>query len=198
MTRITAYICYFVHNARGSWGNSPDGIKENQMTITTVTATMEFSTKFGKFLTNYHDFGNVGIISLRHGDIGKGTPVVRIQSACLFGQSLHSLHCDCAAQLDDALSRVQVESGVIVFSPRGEGKGAGLVPKIRAMEMERTTGCASPEAYRKLGYPSGDLREFSLEAQVLVELGVSKRIRLLTVHEGKRRAVENAGFTIVT
>ena len=159
-----------------------------------ITATTKLNTDFGVFTVNHHEIEGVGIVSLSHGNLSSGRPLVRIQSACLFGQSLHSRHCNCRWQLDAAMSQIGVGDGVIVFSPRGEGKGAGLAMKIRAMDRERETGCGETQAFLDLGLPSGDLREFSVEARVLQELGVSKRIRMPTENEKKRRALLDAGF----
>ena len=162
-----------------------------------ITGSTVLDTEFGKFKANFHRLGTVELVSLVHGDVTAGIPFVRIQSACLFGQTMHSKLCDCRKQLDDAMLRVQAQGGVIVISPRGEGKGAGLETKVRAMELERINGCKADEAYIQLGYPSDDLREFTLEAQALIELGVTKRIKLLTDNEKKRAAVIAAGSDIV-
>ena len=161
-----------------------------------ITATTELATDFGFFTVNHHEIEGVGIVSLSHGIITTGRPLIRIQSACLFGQSLHSRHCNCKWQLDAAMSQVGAGNGVLIFSPRGEGKGAGLPFKIRAMEQERRTGCGETQAFLDLGLSSGDLREFSVEARVLQELGVSKRIRMSTENEKKRKAVLDAGFEL--
>lgn len=163
-----------------------------------ITAQAILSTKAGRFTVRYHEISGAIFVSFTHGDVTRGIPIVRIQSACLFGQSFHSEHCDCGKQLDEAMERVQANSGAIVFSPRGEGKSAGLGTKIRAMELERVADCHGDEAYLRLGLSSGDLREFGSEIEVLRELGVSKQIVLITGNERKRSAASAAGFTLVS
>lgn len=168
--------------------------KEGNMTITASTI---LKTDFGDLRVSHHEVQGEQFVSFAHGEISTGRPLIRIQSACLFGQTMLSRQCDCRWQLQSALSQIAAGNGVVVYSPRGEGKGAGLGPKVRAMELERVTGCSPVEAYQRLGLPA-DLREFEAEAQVCVELGVSKRVRTSTENERKLRALRDAGFEIVS
>lgn len=162
----------------------------------TTTATLLMPTGFGTFTVRHHRVDGADLLSLVHGDVTTGVPIVRLQSACLLGQTFGSRQCDCKEQLEGAMCSIQKAAGVIVFSPNGEGRGAGLAAKVRLLELEQTTGCDSDEAYLLLGYKTSDLRDFTSEARVLLDIGVSKTIHLLTANERKRRAVRNAGFRL--
>lgn len=154
-------------------------------------------TEFGPYTVRYHHLSGIDFASFVYGDITEGTPIVRIHSACLFGEAFHSLHCDCSHQLTETMKRIQEGgAGVIVYGYQ-EGRGVGLAKKIVAMEFERTTGCDTIEAYKKLGLSDSDVRDFIQEAEILKGLGLSKLVRSFSGNPRKHAALERAGFSIV-
>jgi len=134
-------------------------------------------------------------LALVKGEVkGKENVLVRVHSECLTGDVFGSRRCDCGPQLHQAMRQVADEKqGVIVYM-RQEGRGIGLVPKIKAYKLQEQ-GLDTIEANRKLGYPM-DLREYGLGAQILCDLGL-KTIRLLTNNPKKIVGLEGYGLEIV-
>ncbi len=162
-----------------------------------ITSTTTIQTEFGPYKANHHNMGNDTIISFVYGDVRINTPIVRIHSACLFGEAFHSLHCDCSHQLTEAMKTIQTHgAGVIVYSYQ-EGRDIGLENKIKAMEVERETGCDTVDAFKKLGFDQADLRNFKNEVRVLQELNVSNKIYSFSGNPRKRNEIEAGGFTIL-
>lgn len=107
----------------------------------------------------------------------EASPLVRIQSACYTGEIFESTDCDCHWQLETGLKRIKGEGGVFIYM-LCDGRGAGLLTKIKGMQLTAAMGLDTAEAYQKLGSPL-DPREYSRPAFILKYLGVSK-CRLLT------------------
>lgn len=121
-------------------------------------------------------------------------PLVRLHSECLTGDALGSLRCDCGEQLDASLALISREGcGVLVYL-RQEGRGIGLLNKLRAYELQ-DTGVDTIQANKLLGLPV-DARRYVSAAAVLRELGLT-RIRLLTNNPAKGRALQRQGLTVV-
>lgn len=154
-------------------------------------------TEFGSYTVNYHELKGQELVSFVYGDISKGTPVVHIHSSCLFGETFHSLHCDCHYQLTETMRAIQRDgAGAIIYSYQ-EGRGIGLKNKIKSMELERTTGCDTVDAFKQLGYDQSDLRDFKREVAVLQELGTAKEIYSFSGNPKKRLELEAGGFVIL-
>lgn len=134
-------------------------------------------------------------LSLSMGSIDAEQPVlVRVHSECLTGDVFGSLHCDCGQQLKKTMEMMQrVGTGVIVYL-RQEGRGIGIVNKIRAYELQHL-GLDTVQANEKLGYPA-DLREYGIGAQILKDVGVGN-MRLMTNNPKKIIGLQGYGLSLV-
>lgn len=122
-------------------------------------------------------------------------PLVRVHSGCVTGDILGSRKCDCGSQLGAALQLIEEEGcGVVVYIAGHEGRGIGLVNKIRAYHLQ-DSGLDTVEANEALGFPS-DLRDYGLGAQVLADLGIT-RMRLMTNNPTKYAAMAGHGLEVV-
>jgi len=135
-----------------------------------------------------------GLVALVMGDIHTAPPVVRIHSQCLTGDVFGSLRCDCRLQLELALSKIASEGAGILLYEQQEGRGIGLMAKLRAYELQ-DHGRDTVEANEELGY-AADCRAFELPAEVLKLMGVSA-VRLITNNPEKVAALETAGIAVV-
>lgn len=124
---------------------------------------------------------------------GAMAPLLRIHSQCLTGDAFHSLRCDCRAQLEIALERISSEGRGILIYELQEGRGIGLMNKLRAYELQ-DRGADTVEANEQLGFES-DLRSYVLPGAILRHLGVSA-VRLLSNNPGKVKAVQDAGVVV--
>ena len=134
-----------------------------------------------------------GLVALVMGDIHAAPPLVRIHSQCLTGDVFGSLRCDCRLQLELALTRVAREGAGILLYEQQEGRGIGLMAKLKAYELQ-DQGLDTVEANEELGY-AADCRAYELPAEVLKILGVSK-VRLMTNNPDKVAALEAAGIQV--
>ena len=162
-----------------------------------LAAKTTLPTRFGEFkLFAYEtDVEDKPYVALTMGDVSDGKPVlVRIHSSCVTGDVFHSLRCECGDQLERAMAAVADEGrGVIVYIHQ-EGRGIGLLNKLRAYELQ-DKGCDTVEANERLGYPA-DLRDYGIGAQVLIDLGV-KKIRYMTNNPAKLAGLEGYDLEIV-
>ncbi len=161
-----------------------------------VDAVAKLPTPVGDFRAiGYESFDGRHHIALVFGEIGRGSDVLtRMHSECLTGDVFHSLRCDCGIQLDTALRRIAAEGrGVLVYIRGHEGRGIGLLHKLRAYQLQEN-GQDTVEANQTLGFPP-DPRDYGVGAQILVDLGV-RSMRLLTNNPKKRAGLEGYGLEI--
>ncbi len=161
-------------------------------------AEADFPSQFGFFRI----FGFRGVtagrveeaVVLKMGDLALGPPLVRIHSQCLTGDVFHSLRCDCRAQLEIALESIARERRGLLIYEHQEGRGIGLLNKLRAYELQ-DQGADTVEANERLGFDS-DLRSYLLPGAILQYFGLNE-IRLLSNNPDKVEAVEAAGVKVV-
>lgn len=133
-------------------------------------------------------------LAMTLGDVGNGMPVLaRIHSECLTGDALFSRRCDCGVQLEQALERIAAEGRGIVLYLRQEGRGIGLINKIRAYRLQ-DAGADTVEANHALGFPA-DLRRYELCKPMLDTLGIGS-LRLMTNNPRKVSAMEQIGVEV--
>jgi GTP cyclohydrolase II len=135
-----------------------------------------------------------GAVALVMGDIHSAPPIVRIHSQCLTGDVFGSLRCDCRLQLELAMRRISKEGAGILLYEQQEGRGIGLMAKLKAYELQ-DQGRDTVEANVELGFKA-DCREFELPAEVLKSMGVTA-VRLITNNPEKVAALEAVGIQVV-
>ncbi len=134
-------------------------------------------------------------LMLTLGDVADGAPVLaRIHSECLTGDALFSMRCDCGSQLQAAMERIAEEGRGAILYLRQEGRGIGLLNKIRAYCLQ-DKGADTVEANEELGF-GADMRDYSMCKNMLEHVGI-QRIRLLTNNPRKVLALEDLGFDVV-
>jgi 3,4-dihydroxy 2-butanone 4-phosphate synthase / GTP cyclohydrolase II len=134
---------------------------------------------------------HVAVVS---GDLSDEAPLVRVHSECLTGEAFDSLKCECGPQLDAALDTIEQEGGVVVYMRGHEGRGIGLINKLRAYSLQER-GLDTVDANLALGLPA-DARDYAAAAGILTDLGVQK-VRLLTNNTDKVAQLRDLGLDIV-
>jgi len=161
------------------------------------TAQVRMPTDYGEFTAVAFREKLTGKthVALVRGEVGgKENVLVRVHSECLTGDVFHSLRCDCGEQLELALERIGAEDEGVLLYMAQEGRGIGLLNKLRAYELQEQ-GLDTVEANLELGFPA-DARDYAIGNQILSELGLTT-IRILTNNPRKLIGIEGFGLTVV-
>lgn len=169
-------------------------IKANSFPLRKAVST-KLMTKYGEFNINgYVDNEGREHLALYMGDISNGEPVLcRVHSECLTGDALGSAKCDCGQQYDEAMKRIAREGRGALLYMRQEGRGIGLINKLKAYELQRQ-GMDTVEANLALGFPE-DMRKYDKAAEILRDLGINK-IKLMTNNPDKIHKLQELGVEI--
>lgn len=153
-------------------------------------------TQWGEFTMHgfEDDQGNKEHVVLTMGDVSDGEPVLtRVHSECLTGDALFSMRCDCGNQLRAALEAISVEGRGVLFYLRQEGRGIGLLNKIKAYKLQ-DAGADTVEANEQLGF-GADMRDYTLLGPMCEHLGL-RSVRLMTNNPRKVSALEDLGVDV--
>jgi len=161
--------------------------------------TVNLPTEYGDFTVNAYkyegDNDETVHLAFVKGDVKSVESVlVRVHSECLTGDTFGSLRCDCGSQLHNSMRAIEREGTGVLLYLRQEGRGIGLLAKLKAYKLQQEQGLDTQDANIALGFPP-DLRDYGVGAQILVDLGI-KRIRLITNNPRKIIGLEGYGLEI--
>lgn len=209
-----AGICCEIMKEDGTMARMPDLIKfskEHNLTFISIAELIKYikshnsnlkkevstkiMTKYGEFNINgYTDENGKEHLALYIGDISNNEPVLcRVHSECLTGDALGSAKCDCGQQYDEAMKRISENGLGVLLYMRQEGRGIGLINKLKAYELQRQ-GMDTVEANIALGFPE-DMRKYDKAAEILRDLGISK-IKLMTNNPDKIHKLTDYGIEV--
>jgi 3,4-dihydroxy 2-butanone 4-phosphate synthase / GTP cyclohydrolase II len=213
---IPAGVVCEIMNEDGTMARVPDLIpycERHGLKLITTAALIEYRRRHERLVermtavampTVYGDFMAVAFretltgkhhVALVKGDVeGAENVLVRVHSECLTGDVFHSLRCDCGEQLEQALERIAAEDRGVLLYMAQEGRGIGLLNKLRAYELQEN-GYDTVEANLELGFQP-DMRDYGIGNQILAELGLST-IRILTNNPKKITGIEGFGLEVV-
>ena len=177
----------------------PSSVADIVNPVIEKVAEADFPTAFGHFriygFKVHTNNGDEEAVALKMGDIASGAPpLVRIHSQCLTGDVFHSLRCDCRLQLELSLKKIAKEGRGLIVYENQEGRGIGLLNKLRAYELQ-DAGADTVEANERLGFEA-DLRSYATPGEVIRYFGVGK-VRLVSNNPEKIAALEHAGIEVV-
>jgi len=213
---VPAGVVCEVMNDDGTMARVPDLVEfcaRHDLKLISVAALIEYRRRHEQLVergasvrlpTAYGDFTAVSFrelltgkvhLALVRGDVeGAEDVLVRVHSECLTGDVFHSMRCDCGEQLEIALKRLGAEERGVLLYLSQEGRGIGLLAKLRAYELQEQ-GFDTVDANLQLGYPE-DAREYGIGSQILADLGLTT-IRVLTNNPKKITGIEGFGLQVV-